>query len=83
MVLIDAVVRQLPGALGMGCRRAGLVRERAPGLPAVHAAGNGRGEALPPVLLSGHHALIERWRLKQSLGAAPGCGGPSCSSDGD
>jgi len=46
MVLMDAVVRQLPGALGDGCRRAGLVRERAPGLPAVHAAGNVRGEAV-------------------------------------
>ena len=26
------------------------------------------GETVPPVLLSGHHARIERWRLKQSLG---------------
>ena len=26
------------------------------------------GEAVPPVLISGHHAKIERWRLKQSLG---------------
>ncbi|HYT85523.1 MAG TPA: tRNA (guanosine(37)-N1)-methyltransferase TrmD, partial [Burkholderiales bacterium] len=26
------------------------------------------GEAVPPVLMSGHHARIERWRLKQSLG---------------
>ena len=26
------------------------------------------GEAVPPVLLSGDHAAIRRWRLKQSLG---------------
>ena len=26
------------------------------------------GEAVPAVLMSGHHAQIERWRLKQSLG---------------
>jgi tRNA (guanine37-N1)-methyltransferase len=26
------------------------------------------GERVPPVLLSGNHAEIERWRLKQSLG---------------
>jgi len=26
------------------------------------------GEAVPPVLVSGHHARIERWRLKESLG---------------
>ena len=26
------------------------------------------GERVPPVLLSGNHAEIERWRLKQALG---------------
>jgi tRNA (guanine37-N1)-methyltransferase len=26
------------------------------------------GTSVPPELLSGHHALIRRWRLKQSLG---------------
>ena len=26
------------------------------------------GRTIPEVLLSGHHAAIERWRLKQSLG---------------
>jgi tRNA (guanine37-N1)-methyltransferase len=26
------------------------------------------GKAVPAVLMSGHHAQIERWRLKQSLG---------------
>ena len=26
------------------------------------------GMAVPAVLMSGHHADIERWRLKQSLG---------------
>jgi tRNA (guanine37-N1)-methyltransferase len=26
------------------------------------------GEAVPAVLLSGHHAEIARWRLKQALG---------------
>ena len=27
-----------------------------------------RGEAVPEVLMSGHHAEIQRWRLKQALG---------------
>ena len=27
-----------------------------------------QGEAVPEVLLSGNHALINRWRLKQALG---------------
>jgi tRNA (guanine37-N1)-methyltransferase len=26
------------------------------------------GEGVPEVLMSGHHAEIEKWRLKQSLG---------------
>ncbi len=69
MVLIDAVVRQLPGALGdeLSAEQDSFVN----GLldcpqytrPEVY-----EGEAVPPVLMSGHHAQIERWRLKQSLG---------------
>ena len=69
MALIDAVVRQLPGALGDG--QSAAVESFVAGLldcphytrPEVFA-----GEAVPPVLLSGHHENIRRWRLKQSLG---------------
>lgn len=69
MVLIDAVVRRLPGALG---DEQSVVEESfADGRldhpqytrPEVHA-----GERVPEVLLSGHHENIRRWRLKQSLG---------------
>ncbi|MSQ71451.1 MAG: tRNA (guanosine(37)-N1)-methyltransferase TrmD [Betaproteobacteria bacterium] len=69
MVLMDAVVRQLPGALGDD---ASVIDESfAQGLldcpqytrPEVYC-----GEAVPPVLMSGHHAEIARWRRKQSLG---------------
>jgi len=69
MVLIDAVVRQLPGALGDDASAGqdsfanGLLEAPQYTRPEVYA-----GEAVPPVLLSGHHAQIERWRLKQSLG---------------
>ena len=69
MVLIDAVVRQLPGALGDGGSAAqdsfvnGLLDCPQYTRPEAY-----RGDAVPPVLLSGHHAQIERWRLKQSLG---------------
>ena len=70
MALIDAVVRQLPGALGdeqLGA--GGVVRRRAARLPAVHAAGGvRRASRVPEVLLSGHHENIRRWRLKQALG---------------
>src|SRR6266699_727887 len=69
MVLIDAVVRQLPGALGDGLSAAqdsfvnGLLEAPQYTRPEAY-----EGKAVPPVLLSGHHAQIERWRLKQSLG---------------
>jgi tRNA (guanine37-N1)-methyltransferase len=69
MALVDAVVRQLPGALG---DKASAVEESfADGLldcpqytrPEVYA-----GNRVPEVLLSGHHENIRRWRLKQALG---------------
>lgn len=69
MALIDAVVRQLPGALGD--EQSAVEESFANGLldcpqytrPEVYA-----GERVPEVLLSGHHGNIRRWRLKQSLG---------------
>ena len=71
MVLIDAVVRQLPGALGDGqsavqdsfLRSAGLLD-----CPHYTRPETWSGEAVPQILMSGHHAQIERWRLKQALG---------------
>jgi tRNA (guanine37-N1)-methyltransferase len=69
MVLIDAVVRQLPGALGDEDSAAqdsfvgGLLDCPHYTRPEEYA-----GERVPQVLLSGNHAEIERWRLKQALG---------------
>ena len=69
MVLIDAVVRQIPGALGHGMSAGqdsfvnGLLEAPQYTRPEVY-----EGQAVPAVLMSGHHAQIERWRLKQSLG---------------
>jgi tRNA (guanine37-N1)-methyltransferase len=69
MVLMDAVVRQIPGVLGdaASATQESFVR----GLldcphytrPEVYD-----GLSVPAVLLSGNHAEIDRWRLKQSLG---------------
>jgi tRNA (guanine37-N1)-methyltransferase len=69
MVLIDAAVRQLPGALGN--EQSAEQESFAAGLldcPHYTRPETYRGEGVPPVLLSGHHAQIERWRLKQALG---------------
>jgi len=69
MALIDACVRQLPGALNDDA--SALEESFAAGLldcphytrPEVY-----EGQAVPEVLLSGHHENIRRWRLKQALG---------------
>jgi tRNA (guanine37-N1)-methyltransferase len=72
MALIDAVVRQLPGALGDG---ASAVEESfadglldCPQYTRPERWPNATGRAVPEVLLSGHHENIRRWRLKQALG---------------
>jgi tRNA (guanine37-N1)-methyltransferase len=69
MVLIDAVVRQLPGALNDA--QSAAQESFVAGLldcPHYTRPETYEGERVPEVLLSGHHAEIERWRLKQSLG---------------
>jgi len=69
MALMDAVVRQLPGAVG-DC--ASVMEESfADGLldcPQYTRPEKYRDEPVPEVLLSGHHEKIRRWRLKQALG---------------
>ena len=69
MALMDAVVRQLPGALGDESSAAeesfadGLLDCPHYTRPETYA-----GEKVPDVLMSGHHENIRRWRLKQALG---------------
>jgi len=69
MVLVDAIARQLPGALGDEDSAAqdsfaqGLLDYEHYTRPEVYA-----GRGVPEVLLSGDHERIRRWRLKRSLG---------------
>jgi tRNA (guanine37-N1)-methyltransferase len=69
MVVIDAIVRQIPGALGDADSAGqdsfvnGLLDCPHYTRPEVY-----EGEPVPQVLLSGNHADIARWRLKQALG---------------
>lgn len=69
MVVIDCVVRQLPGTLGAADSAeqdsfvSGLLDCPHYTRPEVY-----EGERVPAVLMSGNHAQIERWRLKQALG---------------
>jgi tRNA (guanine37-N1)-methyltransferase len=68
MVLIDAVSRLLPGVVGSpesvmeDSITTGLLQHPLYTRPADY-----RGMAVPEVLLSGHHAEIDRWRRRQSL----------------
>ncbi|MBW7860932.1 MAG: tRNA (guanosine(37)-N1)-methyltransferase TrmD [Rhodocyclaceae bacterium] len=69
MVLLDAIIRQLPGALN----DAGSALEDSfvQGLldcPHYTRPESYEGVPVPEVLLSGNHAAIRRWRLKQALG---------------
>jgi tRNA (guanine37-N1)-methyltransferase len=69
MVLIDAIARQLPGALGdedsaaQDSFVAGLLDCPHYTRPEVYD-----GRPVPEVLLSGNHEQIRRWRLQQMLG---------------
>ncbi|MBI2509911.1 MAG: tRNA (guanosine(37)-N1)-methyltransferase TrmD, partial [Betaproteobacteria bacterium] len=69
MVVMDAIVRQLPGALG-DADSAGQDSFAGGLLDCPHYTRPEayEGAAVPPVLLSGNHAEISRWRLKQALG---------------
>jgi tRNA (guanine37-N1)-methyltransferase len=68
LLLIDAIVRQLPGALNDA--ESAQQDSFADGLldcPHYTRPEHYEGEAVPAVLLSGDHARIRRWRREQSL----------------
>ena len=73
MALIDAIVRQLPGVLGDA--DSALEDSFVNGLldcphytrPEEYEGAFGKVLRVPEVLLSGNHAKIREWRLKQSL----------------
>ncbi|MEO8157244.1 MAG: tRNA (guanosine(37)-N1)-methyltransferase TrmD [Betaproteobacteria bacterium] len=69
MVLMDALIRRIPGVLNdaesaqQDSFANGLLDCPQYTRPEIYG-----GDAVPAVLLSGHHAQITRWRMKQSLG---------------
>ncbi|MGQ9573450.1 MAG: tRNA (guanosine(37)-N1)-methyltransferase TrmD [Dehalococcoidia bacterium] len=68
MVVVDAVVRQLPGVLGSPL--SSVDDSFAEGLleyPQYTRPAEFRGMSVPEVLLSGNHGEIARWRRRQSL----------------
>jgi tRNA (guanine37-N1)-methyltransferase len=68
MVIIEAVVRLLPGAVGDAASVAADSFSR--GLldyPQYTRPAAFRGRTVPAVLLSGHHEAIRRWRAREAL----------------
>jgi tRNA (guanine37-N1)-methyltransferase len=68
MVLLDAVIRLLPNALGH--QDSAAEDSFSDGLldyPHYTRPENYQGDTVPSILLSGNHAAIKKWRLEQSL----------------
>jgi tRNA (guanine37-N1)-methyltransferase len=70
MVMADAVIRKLPGALG---HEDSALEESfsealagAPEYPHYTRPPDWRGHTVPEILLSGDHAKVREWRLEQS-----------------
>ncbi len=69
LVLIDAVARMIPGVLGdENSAQQDSFMQGLLDCPHYTRPEEIDGQTVPEVLLSGNHAEIERWRLKQSLG---------------
>jgi tRNA (guanine37-N1)-methyltransferase len=68
MVVVDAITRLIPGVLGESASveeesfSAGMLE-----YPQYTRPREYRGQAVPDVLLSGHHEEIRKWRRRQSL----------------
>ncbi len=69
MVVIDAITRLLPGALGhQGSAEQDSFSNGLLDCPHYTRPEVYEEQRVPPVLLSGDHEAVRRWRLKQSLG---------------
>jgi tRNA (guanine37-N1)-methyltransferase len=70
MVVLDTVLRKLPGALGHADSALeesfSPALEGAPEYPHYTRPADWRGWTVPDILLSGHHDKIRQWRLEQS-----------------
>ena len=68
MVMIDAISRMVPGVLSN--EESGQTESFAGNLleyPQYSRPEEWHGKKVPPVLLSGHHANVEKWRREQSI----------------
>ena len=67
-ILVDAVARLIPDVLSEpACYEGESIASGLLEYPQYTRPPVFRGREVPPVLLSGHHANIDKWRLEQSL----------------
>jgi tRNA (guanine37-N1)-methyltransferase len=78
MVVADAIMRKLPGALG---HADSVVEESfsealagAPEYPHYTRPASYRGWSVPEILLSGDHGRVREWRMEESRRRAAGPG---------
>jgi tRNA (guanine37-N1)-methyltransferase len=70
LAVVEATVRLLPGALGdAGSAEADSFEDGVLDWPHYTRPADWRGHEVPPVLLSGDHGRIRRWRREQALRA--------------
>jgi tRNA (guanine37-N1)-methyltransferase len=69
LVVVDAVARLIPGVVGDEASVAGdtFARDGLLDFPQYTRPAAFRGHEVPPVLLSGHHAEIEKWRREKAM----------------
>jgi tRNA (guanine37-N1)-methyltransferase len=72
LVIVEAITRLLPGVLGNADSVAddSFAPGQMDGLlegPVYTKPAEWRGRVVPPVLLSGHHAAVERWRHTEAI----------------
>jgi len=67
LVLIDAVVRLVPGVIAEASHKGDSFASGLLEYPQYTRPETFRDHTVPPVLLSGHHGEVDRWRRHQSL----------------
>ncbi len=92
LVLIDAVLRLLPGAIDAASTEEESFADGLLEYPQFTRPPDFRGERVPEVLVSGDHAAVARWRREQALARtrrnrpdlrAPWASGDSAAREGD
>ncbi len=67
LVIIDAVLRLLPGAIDDASTAEESFADGLLEYPQYTRPASFDGVSVPPVLVSGHHEEVRRWRLRESL----------------